>query len=223
MIRATLLLCFAPLLFAQTAAPPRTVHATGTASITIKPDQAKFHVGVITQAKTAQEAAAQNATLADAVTSKLQSVLTGRGSIQTISYSISPTYNSAVNQPPQLTGYMANNVIQVTCNDLSVIGPLIDAASQAGANTVDALQFTLQNPEPAKQQALAAAAKQARAHADAIATGIGGTTGRVISASEASMVAPIFSSVATGAGAATPITTGTLDVSATVTVDVELQ
>src|ERR1044071_8739074 len=107
MVRPTLLLCLSPVLFAQTVPVPRTVHATGTASITIKPDQAKFRVGVVTQAKTAQEAAAQNATLADAVTSKLQSVLTGRGSIQTVSYSISPTYNSGPNQPPQFSGYMA--------------------------------------------------------------------------------------------------------------------
>src|SRR4051812_43431942 len=98
MIRPALLLFFAPLLFGQTPIPARMIHATGTASVTVRPDQAKFTVSVVTRAGTAQDAAAQNAGLTAAVTAKLTSVLTGRGSIKTVSYVISPVYNNGPNQ-----------------------------------------------------------------------------------------------------------------------------
>jgi uncharacterized protein YggE len=82
----------------------------------------------------------------------------------------------------------------------------------------------LQNPSPSLQQALAAASKQALANAGAIASGLGGKTGAVISAQQASAYTPVLAVVGTAAGpAATQVQTGPVSVSATVTVTVQLQ
>lgn len=196
----------------------QSIQATGTATVTAKPDQATLTAGVVTQATTAKDAADANANQADAMIKALQGVLGGAGTIQTISYSLTPRYT---NNGTALTGYTASNTVQVITTNLSLIGPLIDAANAAGSNNIGGPTFGLQNDEPQRQQALAAAAKEALAHAAAIASGLGAKTGAVISAQEGANTVPIYlgaASTATG----TPIQTGTITISATVTVSVAL-
>jgi hypothetical protein len=107
--------------------------------------------------------------------------------------------------------------------DLTLIGRLIDAANQAGATSVGGLTLGLQNPAPSLQQALAAASKQALANAGAIASGLGGKTGAVISAQQSSAYTPVLGVIGGAPGATTPVQTGPVSVSATVTVTVQLQ
>jgi uncharacterized protein YggE len=185
---------------------------------------AQLNVGVVTQAATAQAAADQNASITDAVIKALQGVLSSAGTIKTIYYSISPRYVNSGGQQT-LAGYTVNNTLQVTTTVVGRVGPLIDAANAAGANSISGPYFGLQDSEPEVRLALEAAAKQAIAHASAIAAGLGAKTGAVIAAQEGSTVRPIGDSTATsapGAGVSTPIQTGTVTVSATVTVTVAL-
>jgi uncharacterized protein YggE len=174
---------------AQTAVP--SVQANGSATLTAKPDQAQLDVGVVTNGATAQDASQQNASLSDNVQAALSKVLGSAGTLQTVSYYVSPRYSTAPNQPSVIIGYTASNTTRVTTTDLSQIGLLIDAANQAGANSVGGLSFGLQNPEPLVEQALTQATKQATAHAAAIAAGLGGKLGAVLSAQEGSSYAPI--------------------------------
>src|SRR5260370_34744863 len=160
------------------------VVASGMASVSAKPDQAKLDVGVVTQAATAQDAAAQNASQVDAVLAQPRAVLGSAADIKTISYSLSPNYRYPQGAPPVLTGYTASHTVHITMRDLSLIGKTIDAASQAGANNVQGLRFTIQDEEPLPQQALGLAAKQASAYAQAIVVGLGGSLGATVTAQE---------------------------------------
>lgn len=199
------------------------VGASGMASVSAKPDQAKLDVGVVTQAATAQDAAAQNASQVDAVLAQLRAVLGSAADIKTISYSLSPNYRYPQGAPPVLTGYTASNTVEITMSDLSLIGKTIDAASQAGANNVQGLRFTIQDEEPLRQQALGLATKQARAHAQAIAAGLGGSLGATVTAQEgAGATLRTLSAAPTGAATQTPIVTGVVEIQATVSIQVEL-
>ena len=216
----TLMLCCSASA-AQTTVP--SVQATGSATLTAKPNQAQLDIGVITNGTTAQEASQKNASMSDTVQAALSKVLGSAGTLQTVSYYVTPRYSNTPNQPSVIIGYTAGNTVRVTTTDLSQIGLLIDAASQAGANSVGGLSFGLQNPEPLVEQALTLATKQATAHASAIAAGLGGKLGAVISAQEGSSYTPITVG-APGAGTAvtTPVQTGTVTVYATVTIQVGL-
>jgi uncharacterized protein YggE len=150
---------------AQTAAP--SVQANGSATLTAKPNQAQLDIGVVTIGVTAQEASQKNASLSDTVQAALSKVLGSAGTLQTVSYYVTPRYSTTPNQPSVIIGYTAGNTVRVTTTDLSQIGLLIDAANQAGANSVGGLSFGLQNPEPLVEQALTLATKQAAAHAGA--------------------------------------------------------
>jgi uncharacterized protein YggE len=219
----SLLICLplsAGALLAQTS--PGAIQAIGSATISVNPDQAKLAVGVVTQGATAQDAGQQNASLTTTVLNALKGVLGTAGTIQTISYSVSPRYSTTQGQTSVIIGYTVSNTVEVTTTDLSIIGRLIDTASQAGANSVGSLSFSLQNPEPVTQQALGQAAKQAQAHANAIAAGLGARTGVVISAQEGATVTPMVVSGVLTATAPTPIQTGTVSVTASVTISVQL-
>ena len=219
----SLLICLplaAGALLAQTS--PGAIQAIGSATISVNPDQAQLAVGVVTQGATAQDAGQQNASLSIAVQNALKAVLGTAGTIQTISYSISPRYSTTQGQPSVIIGYTASNTVEATTADLSLIGRLIDTANQAGANSVGNLSFSLQNPEPVMEQALGLAAKQAQAHANAIAAGLGAKTGVVISAQEGASVTPVLVSGVLAGVATTPIQTGTVSVTASVTINVQL-
>jgi len=222
-IKLAAALCFgAAALVAQTTAA--SVQATGTATIYVQPDQAQLSVSVTTQGPTATAAGQQNANVTVAVTKAVTSVLGSNGTIQTVSYSVYPQYSNTA-QLSTIVGYSATNSFQVTMTDLTLIGIVIDTANQAGATSVGNLTLGLQNPEPSLQQALAAASKQALANAGAIASGLGRTTGAVISAQQASAYTPVLAVAVSGSapGATTPVQTGPVSVSATVTVTVQLQ
>jgi len=202
----------------------RVVRATGEAVLSVKPDQVKINVGVVSQGATAQEAAAQNAGQMDAMLAKLKQALGAAGETRTVAYSITPNYKYTQGQPPVLTGFTASNTVEATTSDLSSAGAIIDAASQAGANNISNLRFAIKNEEPVRAQALGEAARQARAHAEAIATGLGARLGAVRSAQEGAVVAPLplNRSTADAAASPTPIESGLVEVRASVTVDIEL-
>jgi uncharacterized protein YggE len=209
-------------LWAQ-AAQQHLVGTSGQATVSVKPDQAKLDVGVVTQAATAQDAASQNANQVSAVLAQLQSLLGSSADIKTVGYSLNAIYRYPQGAAPVLTGYMASNTVEVTMTDLSLIGRAIDAASQSGANNVQGLQFSLQNDEPVREQALGLATKQAKAHAQAIASAIGGSLGAVVSVQEGGGATVRSLPVAAAAAPAqTPVETGLVQIQATVSLLVEL-
>jgi uncharacterized protein YggE len=211
-------------LYAQTTTPTHTVQATGSATVSANPDQAQLDVGVVTNAGTAQDSAQQNATMTTAVLTAVKAVLGSAGTIQTVSYNVSPRYSNSPGQTNVIVGYTTTNSVRVTTTDLSIIGKLIDAANQAGANSVGNLSFGLQDSEPRVQQALSLATKQAMTHASAIAAGLGATLGPVVNAQQGSAYTPILiPTMGAAAGVSTPIQTGTVNVYASVTVTVSLQ
>jgi hypothetical protein len=175
---------------------------------------------VVTEAGTAESAATANAGATTAVLSAIKQVLGKTGSAPTRSYSIAPRY-AAEPRNQRIIGYTATNNIQVTTDDISLVGRLIDASTAAGANNIIGVSFTLKNPQPVQQQALGLAAKEALANAAAIAAGLGARTGAVISAQEeVGFTRPVF---AAAERVATPIQNGEVSVTATVIVTVALQ
>jgi uncharacterized protein YggE len=197
-----------------------SVQAVGSATVSGEPDQVKVTIGVTTMAATAQEAAAQNATQMTAVQDQIRRVLGPAADIKTIGYSVTPIYRTSAGQPPVLTGYTATNTIEVTAADAASIVKVIDSVGQVGATNIQSLRFTIANDKPLRQQALSAAAKEAIAHAQAIASGLGMKVGNVIAAQEGVSVTPIVGGPT--AATPTPIEPGLVTVTATVTIAAQL-
>jgi uncharacterized protein YggE len=210
-------------LWAQPLTRNSFVRAFGQSTVSVKPDLARVEFSVVTQASTAQDASSQNATRTSNVLSQLQTLLGPNADIQTVGYSMSPNYNYPPGGgTPTLVGYTVSNTVRVTTTDLSITGKIIDTGVQAGANQVSGLQFGLKDDQPVRAQALRLATAQAKAHADAMAAGAGLHSGGFRSIEEGIAVQS-GTLPAAGAGATTtPIVTGLVDISATVTIEVDL-
>jgi uncharacterized protein len=217
-------LLFSLIASAQAPAPLPFVRAIGSATVPVKPDKATIQFSVVTTASTAQDAASQNANVVTAVLAALGTLLGPNPNIQTLSYSLNPNYNYPQNGQPILTGYTASNTVQVILTDLSLIGKVIDTGIQAGANRVQGLQFGLQDDQPSRAQALKLATIQAKANADAMASGLGQHTGAAIAIQQGvtSTPTPVLLGAVATSSATTPVETGVVNVQASVTLDVAL-
>jgi len=209
------------------AATPSYVRASGQATVSAKPDTAKLDIGVVTQGSDAQAAASQNARETASVIAALRKSLgTAAVEIHTSGYSLSPNLNYPKNGgQPVLSGYTASNTIQVTSNDLTNIGKLIDAGTAAGANNVRGVSFSLKDEGPVRAEALKQAIRQARTSADAMTAALGLKVVRVISAEEGTpqVIRPMAAmAMARAPGQPTPIEAGDIQVEATVTLTVEV-
>lgn len=220
----------------QTALPAQerfeaaqTVSAQGDAVINVRPDQARIQIGVVTQATNAQAAGAQNAKQTSDVLAELKKLLPGSADIRTVNYSIYPNYTQPKEgRSPVISGYNANNTVEVRIDDLSLVGKVIDAATQSGANKVNGIQFTLKDEEKSRTEALGEAAKEARANAESLAKALGMQVKRILRVEEAgsSPIVPLqrmeMARMAAADAMLTPIESGTIQVRASVRVVGEL-
>jgi len=209
--------------------PLSSIRVTGDARVTAKPDRVQIDIGVTTRAAQSQDAASQNAHDTDSVLAAVRKAAGPAASLRTISYSLSPNYRYHPKEgEPTIEGYTAVNVVQVTLDDLTRIGAVIDAASQAGANRIQGIQFTLRDQDTVRAQALREAALRARAEVDVLAAALGLKVLRVLTVEESSpriMPVRVFNGAARAASAEaapTPVEAGTLDITADVTLSVEV-
>jgi len=205
---------------------PPEIRVTAESSIAAKPDRATIDIGVVTESTTAQAAAAQNAKRLEGVLAAMRAVLGEGAEITTINYSLDPVYSRPKpGGQAVITSYSASNVVRTTTDDLSLVGKLIDGAMGAGANRINRLAFTLQDEQPLMTKALQQAAARAKAKAEAIAVALGVKIVRVLQVEEnGPAVRPVETMLrfAPAAESPTPVESGTIDVTATVTLTVEI-
>jgi uncharacterized protein YggE len=203
-----------------------------------EPDAAIVLLSVITQSLQALNAQQDNARKSDAVIQAVKESAGANPEIKTSDYSLRPQYDYRYNKLPKIIGYEARNSVLVTIGDLSKVGALIDAASRAGANSVENVSFILRDNSPARGQALAEASRQAMSKAQSIAQSMGGRVVRVVEEQEAGTVrTPEEASLMTNTIAqeaalslrmsayksTTPVESGSLDVNSRVQLVVEIE
>ena len=159
-------------------APTLTMNGIGVARIA--PDVAEITLGVVTEAKDAAKAHADNAAQATRVQNAVKALGIAERDIQTTRYDFSPVYDVRDNGRSVTTGYTVTNAVVVRVRDLNNVGKVIDTALANGANRVDSLEFSASDTSAAKNAALADAARDARSKADAVAHALGVRVVRVL-------------------------------------------
>jgi len=214
------------------AAPPAlsSIRVSGDARVSARPDRVLIDLGVQTQAPLSQDAASANARQLEAVLAAVRKAGGPGAQLKTLTYSLSPNYQyHSSGGEPTIVGYTALNVVQVTLDELARIGDVIDAATRAGANRVQGIQFTLRDQDAVRAAALREAATRARAEADVLAGALSLRVLRVLTAEESSpQIIPVRARMAVARAAVsaaevpTPVEAGTLEVSASVALTVEV-
>jgi uncharacterized protein len=202
------------------------VTVAGEAVTRVEPDAAVLILSVVTQSSTAIAAQQDNARKTEAVTNALKTNGGTNVELKTSDYILQPQYDYRDNRLPKIVGYDARNSVIVTTVDLKNVGALIDAASNAGANSIDSVSFVLRQTSPARGRAMAEATQQAINKASAVAQALGGRVVRVVEESESSTVANEALVAEDTRGfkpARTPITAGQLSIKSNVQVIVEIE
>lgn len=204
----------------------RLLTAFGQSELRVQPDLAELRVGVETEASTADQAREENASRTNKVIGAIKALGIPERQIQTSMYQIEPVRRFPPGQQPPTTGlppivgYRVRNVVSVRTTNFQLIGRIIDNSIRAGANTVDGVQFMLQDERYIRERALQEAVAEARSNAQAMAKTLGLRLLMIHAVQQGAfgVVSPAGSYRALAAEAATPIMPGEITVNASATV-----
>jgi len=217
--------------FASDESDKRLLTVSGTATLKESPDKALIVLSVVTVNKNAAQSQQENAELSVKVRTALKNIGLSDESIKTVSYNLREKQEWNENQRKyESIGFETVNSIQVTVNELNDTGKIIDAAVEAGANSVSSVSFALsdEKQETLMAEALKQAALNARKKAESISEGLSVSLGSVYSASENTYYSTPYyrtaydSMGANEAKAETPVTPGDIEFNATVSVQFEI-
>ncbi|MGA2820224.1 MAG: SIMPL domain-containing protein [Anaerolineales bacterium] len=214
-----------------TAAPnamDHTISVSGEGKINVSPDVAVATLGVETRNLDVTAAVTDNTTKAKAIGDAIRALGVQDKDIQTSNFTV---YSQDITGPNgQSTGqvnYVVDNSVSITLRDLSKVGQILGAALGAGANSVQGVSFSLQDPTQAMSQARVKAVADAQARAATLAAAAGVKLGTPLSISEVA-VSPVPVMAAAlglggGGGGSVPVSSGTVSVDVSVTMVFQIQ
>lgn len=153
-----------------TRAPSLAVSGEGEASA--RPDHATVRLGAEAQAETAAQAQSQVNAIMQRATNAIRAAGIAERNIQTTGLQLSPVYErqrGGDESAPRVIAYRARNTIEVEIDNLTLVGQVVDAGVEAGANRIESVQFELRDDAAARALALQRAVAQARAKATVLA------------------------------------------------------
>jgi uncharacterized protein YggE len=206
------------------------IMVSGSGSASAQANQATLTLGAWTEDPVASEAVEDNAVLMNSIIEAVKALGIEEDKIKTVQYSVSPNYNW---ETRTVTGYRVTNMIQIEVDDIDdidLVGSVIDAAAEAGANSIQGISFGLSDEvaDSLAEEAYVQALQNAQGKANLIAETLELEITGVLSVSE-SVYYPYtpYRSVAEAAydsgSAPTPIIEGSLSVSVNVQVAFSFQ
>jgi uncharacterized protein YggE len=179
------------------APPPRAqprgpaVTVTGGSDVSIAPDRAIVRLGSVARGDAAASAQDSVNTAVQRVLDAVRHLDVADKNIATSGVTLSPIYtNQGQDREPRISGFEARNTITITLDDVSRVGPVLDAAIKAGANEVQGVSFELKDQTEPRSRALRQAVQNARTKAEAIAAGLGMRITGVLEATESDVPPP---------------------------------
>ena len=201
------------------------ISVLGEGIVLAQPNTARVTLGTDVFMSSLAAAEAEASRRMDAVVQRLKAAGIPDTDIRTVSFSISPQYDSRDPNQPSLRGYRVQNLVEARTSDVPGLGQLIDDVVSAGATRVVGVSFEASNMQALKDQARDQAMQNARAKADQLARDAGVSLGRptLIEESDVGGVTPVRAQPAAApadlaAAPSPPIQPGELQVRTTVRV-----
>lgn len=167
-----------------TAPEQGQISVSASASRTISPTYALLSLGISTSAADVGQAKVENDRVMSAVVSRLQALGVTKNNIKTSYFNVNPQYDYSANNggANKVKGYTVTNRVTVRINDLNNVSKIIDGTVNAGATSVDSLQFNADITPDLTDQLITEAVKSGRHQADVVAAAAGERVGQLKSA-----------------------------------------
>jgi len=167
-----------PLRGQEVAAVP-TIVTVGEGVVRRPAETAFVTLAVESRAKTSGEAQRLNAAAAANVQKQIADAGIPKDAQRTLGLWLEQEFDN-VNGRRISRGFVARNTLEVRIDDVTRAGEVSDAVVQGGATSLGGIRFDLKDRPAAEREALRAAVADARARADAAATGAGRAVDRVL-------------------------------------------
>ena len=154
----------------------------GVGVVHVDADRANICLGVRVVSDDVMTAQAAINERLDSIVKALEDKGVGREAVSTDSIGIYPNYDYSEDE--RITGYTAYNSIRVAVSDVGEVGAYIDAAFEAGANSLDYVEFSASDNAEAGEKALALAVESAKAKAQVLADAAGVELGDILDITE---------------------------------------
>ncbi len=128
----------------DTEREPSTLTVSGRGEVRVAPDETTVRLGVSRQRETAQEAQEEFNQVAQEILAAVIQLGVKAEQIQTSELRLSPVYSTrrpGPSEEPRVVAYRDSNMVSVRLEDLSLVGPTIDSAMEAGANQLQGVNF----------------------------------------------------------------------------------
>ncbi|MBU3896037.1 SIMPL domain-containing protein [Patescibacteria group bacterium] len=180
---------------------PRYITVSGEGQVYASPDIALVSFGITKNGTDIAKLSSKVNETMNAIISDLKDLGIEDKDIQTTQYSINPYYDYPEYSKRILSGYDITQSINVKIRDFSKISQAFVVATDAGANLVNDLYFSIDNPEEFNQQAREKAIAQAKEKAQNIASASGLKLVKMTNISEEGYYSPMYGyAKATGGG-----------------------
>ncbi len=163
--------------------PKNTITISAHSEIYAKPDLALVVASIINDAKTVSEAMASNTKSINAVIAFAKSQGVDAKDLKTTNFSIYPRYEWQTQKvcvvPPcpsgkrVLIGYEVNQSLQIKIRDMAKIGNIVQGITEAGANRINNLSFSIAKKDELQKKVRDEAIKKAKAKAKDLASKLG--------------------------------------------------
>lgn len=201
----------------------RSLVVTGTGKVELAPDIVTVNLGVQTVGKDIAQVVAENNRRSQGVQQAVMGLGVASEDVRTISFNISPQAQYDENgKPTGETVYWVDNTITVRLRQIDQLGRLLQAAVDAGANSIQGVSFSVDDPSAAEDEARQLAMQDARARAEMLAQATGDTLGAPLTIS-ASVYVPSPYAAGIGGGGGVPVSPGMTEVQVQVFVTYELK
>ena len=218
--------------------PERIISFTEQGKVIAKPDIAKVSFSVITQGIEAAAVQTENNQKMQKVIDFVKKQGVADKDVQTTNYSLNPQYDYTWCQKskddtrycsPKIIGYELTQSVEVKIRDFDKINTIIGGLSDAGANQISNISFSLDEPEDYKNQARIEALKKIEKRAQLLSKETSLRLGKIMSVSESGIFpSPIYRDLKATVGStedlpSAPIETGTQEITVTLTVSYEIK
>ncbi len=173
-----------------------TITVSDTGEVYTKPDLGITSFSVKTEKKTVAQAMSENTEKMNEIINSMKNLGVEEKDLKTTTFNIYPRYDyveraSFVQGTRVLAGYEITQSLQVKIRDLDKIGQIIESATDAGANQVGNLSFTIDKEDEFKKQAREEAINKAKVKAKELADQLGVNLVRIVSFNENGQ-APVY-------------------------------
>jgi hypothetical protein len=180
--------------------PANTISVSAEGKVTATPDLATVTIGVLSQGTTAVDVKNQNNDKVNKVVAFIKQQGIADKDIATSQFNFYPQQNyGGVMLPngskvPTIVGFEGNQTVTVKVHgvdkDQAVLGKILDGAVNNGANEINGVNLSIENPDVLQQQARKLAISNAKTKAQGLAQEAGLTLGKVVSISETNSFYP---------------------------------